>query len=429
MLYFNLAVHEPDPLTRINHRERALKLEIEEYGLIHSATARTIIAIALARIQLKEFPEAKTLLDKGYAILKSLDSVDSEIMEYYAFDHKENNEIEKAISYYQEAIELEVKANGGKSRRHSNIMENLAGIYFDLNDYDKCLLIYNELIESISHEYYGLTYYYEKLFHYNWGIGRIYYVQENYVVAKNKYLIAINIHQENPTEYSAKHILNLKYRQALCCYYSNEYNECIEIISKIISSSIEDLSLKKKHSIYKLIGDACFFSEAYLNSIHYYQQALPLVGESGKKVEIIELIAACFQKTHQLDKALNHYHQCIELSAFIDETIDVSRFYYFIGKIHRQRKNIIEAINQFQKGQSISPKWYFSYQIAGCLEEMSDLANALKLYIEVAEMLKDDPEAGLNDKDTLKSIQHAKRLAKELGNEGDLPQWITEINL
>jgi tetratricopeptide (TPR) repeat protein len=426
MLHFNLAVHEPDPLIRISHRERALELDMEEKGLVHSETARTIIAIALARMQLKEFPEAKTLLDKGYAILKSLDSVDSEIMEYYGFYHEENNEIEIAISYYQGAIDLEVKANGGKSSRHFRLVDKLGWIYFRMNNYEKCLVFFNQAIESISHEYYGWDYYYQKLFRYNWNIGGIHYEKNDYELAIEYYTESIKIHQENATDYSSKHILDLQYSMALCYYHSNQYHECIEILNKIIAPTIEDLSLK--YDIFKLLGDAYFFSELYIDAIHYYDKTLPLTTEFGKKVKILEFIAACYENTHQLNEALKHYQKCIDIAASPDEEIDSSRFYYFIGKIHRQLKNIDEAIIQFQKGQSISPKWYFSYQIAGCMEEMSDFANALKLYIEVAEMLKDNPEAGLNDKDTLESIQHAKRLAKELGTVGDLPQWITETN-
>jgi hypothetical protein len=53
----------------------------------------------------------------------------------------------------------------------------------------------------------------------------------------------------------------------------------------------------------------------------------------------------------------------------------------------------------------------------------------LQYSIDAAEILKEDPEAGLNDKDTLESILHAKRLAKEFDKEDELPQWILEINI
>jgi hypothetical protein len=63
------------------------------------------------------------------------------------------------------------------------------------------------------------------------------------------------------------------------------------------------------------------------------------------------------------------------------------------------------------------------------MEEVHDLSSSLQYYIQAAETLKDDPEAGMDDKDTIESIQHSKRLAKELDKEDELPQWITELNI
>jgi hypothetical protein len=49
---------------------------------------------------------------------------------------------------------------------------------------------------------------------------------------------------------------------------------------------------------------------------------------------------------------------------------------------------------------------------------------ALDYYIQSATIRKDDPVVGLDDEATKESISNAKRLAKELGKEGDLPEWM-----
>jgi len=429
MLHFNLAVHEQNPLERINHRERALKLDMEEYGLFHTSTARTIIAMALARIQLNELYDAKVLLDKGYEILKSLNSVSSEILEYYGRYHEKNGEIEIAKSYYQRAIDIELQINGGISMRYFQNTELLGWLYFKRNDYNECLKFFNKALESISHKYRGWTYYHEKLFQYNWMIGGIHYEQENYILAKKHYGVAIKIHEENTTDYSIKHITDLQFSQAKCHYYLEDYSNSKKTIIQLCKINDQNTPNDEIIENFKLLGDNCYYLEEYEDSAVAYLHILPLIEKVEEKVKITELIAACFQNLQQFDQAIRYYQECLDLCADGNLGISSHRYHYFIGKIHQEQNNMVVAMEHFQKGHSINPKWFFPFQIAKCMEEVHDLSSSLQYYIQAAETLKDDPEAGMDDKDTIESIQHSKRLAKELDKEDELPQWITELNI
>jgi hypothetical protein len=47
-------------------------------------------------------------------------------------------------------------------------------------------------------------------------------------------------------------------------------------------------------------------------------------------------------------------------------------------------------------------------------------------YIQSAEIRKEDPDLGIGAESTQESIEACIRLAKELGKEDELPDWIKE---
>jgi len=53
---------------------------------------------------------------------------------------------------------------------------------------------------------------------------------------------------------------------------------------------------------------------------------------------------------------------------------------------------------------------------------------ALDYFIQSADIRKADPKCGLDNEQTKISIKNAQRIAKELGKENDLPDWIRAFN-
>ena len=64
------------------------------------------------------------------------------------------------------------------------------------------------------------------------------------------------------------------------------------------------------------------------------------------------------------------------------------------------------------------------FQIGKCYEALDNKKLALDYFIQSAEIRKEDPEVGINDESTKTSIESAMRLAKELGKENELPDWM-----
>jgi hypothetical protein len=56
------------------------------------------------------------------------------------------------------------------------------------------------------------------------------------------------------------------------------------------------------------------------------------------------------------------------------------------------------------------------------------LALDLDYFLQSAEIRKADPKCGIDNEQTKISIKNAKRIAKELGKENDLPDWIRAID-
>ncbi len=71
---------------------------------------------------------------------------------------------------------------------------------------------------------------------------------------------------------------------------------------------------------------------------------------------------------------------------------------------------------------------HFPFYIGLCYEELAENENALQYYIQSAEIRKEDPDLGLVADSTQEAIAAAKRLAKELGKEDELPKWMKNDN-
>ena len=147
-------------------------------------------------------------------------------------------------------------------------------------------------------------------------------------------------------------------------------------------------------------------------------------------VQLYNLFGNIFYSKGEYDKSLEFYEKSlvIQLKTLGGEHPDVARSYFDIGNCNYELKLYSIAIDFFKKGFSTEKKGGYLFQIAKCYESLDKKEFALDYYIQSAEIRKEDPEVGINNESTKTSIETAKRLAKELGKENDLPEWMKEIN-
>ena len=156
-----------------------------------------------------------------------------------------------------------------------------------------------------------------------------------------------------------------------------------------------------------------------------------LGGEHPSVATSYSNIGSTFGNKGEYDKALEYYEKClaIELRTLGGEHPSVANSYFNIGNCNYELKSYLLSIDFFKKGFSTLKKGGFLLQIGKCYEALDNKELALDFFIQSAEIRKEDPECGLEDEATKTSIENAKRVAKELSNENELPEWMKNINL
>ena len=150
--------------------------------------------------------------------------------------------------------------------------------------------------------------------------------------------------------------------------------------------------------------------------VHGYQH--PSTGTSYNNLGLV------WNKKGEYDKAIEYFEKslAIKLKTLGGEHSDVATSYFDIGNINKTLNNFELAIENYQNGFLIEKKGGFLFKIAQCYEALNEQEKASDYYIQCAEIRKQD--IGLEHEATQEAIANAKRLAKELNKENELPKWM-----
>ena len=215
--------------------------------------------------------------------------------------------------------------------------------------------------------------------------------------------------------------------------YFNEgnYDEAIEYYNKSLSIHLKTLGIQ--HSdvaiTYGNIGNVWFKKENYENALLYnlkcLENHLKIFGEFHPHVATsYGCIGNIWFEKRDFNKALEFQKKTIiiRLKTLGSNNPSLAYSYNDLGLSYKQTKNYELAILNFEKGFEILKKGGFLYESAKCYESLNEQNKALDNYIQCAEMRKQD--IGIEDEATQEAISNAKRLAKLLGKENELPEWI-----
>ena len=118
--------------------------------------------------------------------------------------------------------------------------------------------------------------------------------------------------------------------------------------------------------------------------------------------------------------------EILNYGEFHEHTLE---FYFLLGDCYFEINEYNEFILNYDFVLKINKTNIIGVnKIAQCYEALKDKVNALNYYIQSAEIRKEDPDAGLEHEATKEAISNAKRLAKELDKENELPEWIKNTN-
>ena len=166
-------------------------------------------------------------------------------------------------------------------------------------------------------------------------------------------------------------------------------------------------------------------------ALEYYEKCLAIRlktmgGEHPSVATSYNNIGLTWINKGETDKALEYYTKslAIRLKTLGGEHPSVATSYFNIGNCNYELKSYLLAIDFFKKGFSILKKGGFPFQIGKCYEALDNKDLALNYFIQSAEIRRNDTKPGMENESTKKSIESAKRLAKELGKENELPDWM-----
>jgi len=206
------------------------------------------------------------------------------------------------------------------------------------------------------------------------------------------------------------------------------YQKCLDIELKTLGAEHPDVATS-----YNNIGLVWSNKGEYDKALDFCQKCLDiqlktLGAEHPDVATSYNNIGFVWDSKGEYDKALDFYQKCLDirLKTLGGEHPDVATSYFNIGACYQNRESYEQAIIAFREGHNIDKKGGYPFRIAVCLEKLQNLGDALAHYIQSAVIRKDHPEVGLEAKATQESISNAKRLAKELNKEHELPDWMKE---
>ena len=161
-------------------------------------------------------------------------------------------------------------------------------------------------------------------------------------------------------------------------------------------------------------------------------------------INLYESIGQVFFKKCEYELSLNYFQKSLNIYLELKGEIHpkIAALYFGIGECNKETNKFEIAIDAFSKGSFIAQKFTstimysvvseniggFSFQIAVCYEAIGKLQDALVHFIESAIIRNEDTECGIEDKSTIESIQNTIRVAKLIGKENELPEWIKNHN-
>ena len=166
-----------------------------------------------------------------------------------------------------------------------------------------------------------------------------------------------------------------------------------------------------------------FYEKCLKIRINYLEENNPLIGniyidigetlyslgEYKKAILFHEMGLEIFKKNHTVDNS------------------DLVYAFWCLGNSLIKLKDFHRAIRILHDGFNIQREGILAYNLAQCYEYTGNKNEALRYFIESAEIRNNDSNCGLEDESTIESIENSKRLAKELGKEDELPEWMFNL--
>lgn len=336
-------------------------------------------------------------------------------------------EYDKALDYYQKSLKIYFEFYGLEHPMIATIYHNLGTVWMGLGDSTKSLDFLFKSIEirknilGEKHPDVANTYI---------EIGKLFQIKKDFYKVEEYLIKALEIRKEKFGK-SSPLVANLYYSLGENFKEKEDYENAIISFEKSLEIEItnygnqSDSISKTLIEIGLLKGITGELDQALTAFNKSLQIQIKKYGENHTDIaELYQYIGTMYFRKEEFQEALENVSKSlqIKIKSVGENHEDISVIYYQIAICHHKTGAYKDAIEHYLKGFKIKKIGIYPYKIAACFESLNDKINALHYFILSAELSRNDPNAGPDP------INSSKRLAKELGTENELPEWIKEID-
>jgi tetratricopeptide (TPR) repeat protein len=345
-------------------------------------------------------------------------------------------EFSKSIIYFEKCLSFKLKK---KIKNHPSlavIFNNIGQLYTKKGDYINAISSFQKSLKVII-SYYGVNSILVADIYNN--IAFTYFSKREYNNSVVYFEKSLKIY-EMKVGINTKEVATILNNLGLVFNALKDYSKAMEYHNKSLLIRI-NLFGENNYNVgfsYNNIGSVYYRKGFYRESIIYFEKNLNILKTHFGKNH--PETATCYNNIGVIYRLLNDNKNAVKCSKkaltiktkyFGNLHTEVSKASSNLGKAYKSENEYINAVKYLKKSLKINVKIFGNKNIvllhdlidlAECYEIINEKEKALDYYIQSAEIRKDD--IGLDDEATQESIANAKRLAKELNKESDLPEWM-----
>jgi tetratricopeptide (TPR) repeat protein len=326
-----------------------------------------------------------------FPILENL-SADKDLLHEFGKMEFNKGNYDNALDYFQRSLRIKLETLGGEHPDVADSYNSLGVVWDEKGEYDKAL------------EHYEMSI---KIRIMNFG----------------------TVHLKVATAYN-----NI----GVAWYNKGFFDKALEYFEKSLAIRLETLGSEHPDTAdsYNNIGEFWNDNGNYEKAMEFYEQSLnmrlsTLGGEHPDVSDSYFNIGEVWCNRGFYETALEFFDRSLKTRFVVLGEVhpSIAKLHNKIGSIYEIIGDNKEAINSYINSYNINKNILIANKIAVCFVKIDDKINALKYYLQSAEIGKEDQEIGVADDLVLEAINNAKKIAIQIQQEKLIPQWIKNLKL
>ena len=349
----------------IDYIQKALEINKEVYGELHSAVADSYNNIGLALYE-TEFKDSEALeyYKKSLEIRKELNGERHPAVAtcYNNIGDvlRDQNKYSEALEYYKKSLEIRKEVFGERHPAVATCYNDIGSVLNKMGNYAEALECYKNALEIRK----------EILDEFNLDISDNYLIIGDLLCAQGKYGEALDYYKKAYwIDKDDKYVSDMGYvpenrymnmGSMLLERDDYYYSEALAYFQKVLEIRIERYGecSKEVASMYYGIGVAFHHSGKYSEALEYYNRALEISTSGGYDVAYIyESVGEMLREQGKYAEALEYYNKALELyneKGVYDDTT-VAFIYNVIGEMFYEQGKYSEALEYYNKALELCP--------------------------------------------------------------------------